>query len=111
MLLPQSAQYYSADIFYSITMDGLILHMIRNTQFNWGSPYQNATQFTSYTLFCYASSITNKGLHTILVTCDLFPVAMTSFRSAASLLLEPLMNIYSRRESYSILPEKEITEG
>ena len=25
-------------------------------------PYQNATQFTSYILFCYASSITNEGL-------------------------------------------------
>ena len=26
-------------------------------------PYQNATQFTSYILFCYASSITNEGLY------------------------------------------------
>ena len=31
-------------------------------------PYQNTTQFTSYALFCYATSITNEGLHTILVT-------------------------------------------
>ena len=57
-------------------------------------PYQNATQFTSYTLFCYATSITNEGLHTILMTCDLFPVVMTSFKTAASLLLEPLINMH-----------------
>ena len=31
---------------------------------------------------------------------------MTSFRSAASLMLEPLMNIFSRRESYSFLAWK-----
>ena len=54
-------------------------------------PYQNATQFTSNILFCYASRITNEGLHTNLVTCHLFPVAMTSFNTAASLLLVPLI--------------------
>jgi len=52
-----------------------------------------------------------KGLQTNLVTCHLFPLPMTSFRSVASVILEPLMNICSRRESYSILPEKELTEG
>ena len=51
------------------------------------APYQNATQITSYILFGYASSITNEGLQTNLVTCHLFPVVMTSFNTAASLLL------------------------
>ena len=58
-------------------------------------PYQNATQFTSYIPFCYASSITNEGLHlTNLVTSDLLPVIMTFFNTAASLLLEPLINMH-----------------
>ena len=58
-------------------------------------PYQNATQFTNYIPFCYASSITNEGLHlTNLVTSDLLPVIMTSFNTAASLLLEPFINMH-----------------
>ena len=70
--------------------------MMRNVQFNWErSLFKNATQFTSYILFCYASSITNEGLQTNLVThCHLFPVIMTSFNTAASLLLEPLINMH-----------------
>ena len=69
---------------------------MRNVQFNWErSLIKNAPQFTSYILFCYASSITNEGLQTNLVThCHLFPVIMTSFTTAASLLLEPLMNMH-----------------
>ena len=36
---------------------------MRNVQFNWErSLIKNATQFTSYILFFYASSITNVGL-------------------------------------------------
>ena len=57
-------------------------------------PYQNDTQFTSNILFCHASSITNEGLQTNLVTCHLIPVVMTSFNTAASLLLEPLINMH-----------------
>ena len=69
--------------------------MMRNVQFNWErSLIKNATQFTSYILFCYASSITNEGLQTNLVTCHLVPVVMTSFNTAASLLLEPLINMH-----------------
>ena len=48
-------------------------------------------------------SITNKGQQTNLVTCELFPVAMTSFRSAGSLMLEPLMNIFCSRQIFVIL--------
>ena len=71
--------------------------MIRNAQFNWERslikmpPNLN----TSYILFSYASSITDEGLHTNLVTyCHLFPVVMMSFNTAASLLLEPLINMH-----------------
>ena len=69
---------------------------MRNVQFNWErSLIKNATQFTSYILFFYASSITNEGLQTNLVThCHLFPVIMTSFNTAACLLLEPLINMH-----------------
>ena len=71
--------------------------MIRNAQFNWERslikmpPNLN----TSYILFSYASSITDEGLQTNLVTyCHLFPVVMMSFNTAASLLLEPLINMH-----------------
>ena len=71
--------------------------MIRNAQFNWERslikmpPNLN----TSYILFCYASSINNEGLQTNLVTYrHLFPVIMTSFNTAASLLLEPLITMH-----------------
>ena len=64
------------------------------------------TRLESLTYLLPIDSITNKGPQTNLVTWELFPVAMTSFRSAASLMLEPLMNI-----CYYFLPEKEMTEG
>ena len=35
----------------------------------------------------------NEGSQTNLATCDLFPMAMTSFTPATTLLLEPLLNI------------------
>ena len=54
-------------------------------------PYQNATQFTSYILFFYASSITNEGIQTNLVTCHLFPVVMMSTpRHASNNLPQPV---------------------
>ena len=84
---------HNSDIFYTIWLDQ---HCIWSEMPNLTGrgPYQNATQFTSYTLFCYGTCITNEGLHTILVTCDLFPVVMTSFNTAAFLLLEPLINMH-----------------
>ena len=63
-------------------------------KFNWGrslSKYHPIYQL-HFILLC--TSITNEGLHTILVTCDLFPVVMPSFNTAASLLLEPLINMH-----------------
>ena len=45
----------------------------------------------SYILFCYASSITNEGIQTNLVTCYLFPVVMTSTpRHASNNLPQPV---------------------
>ena len=35
----------------------------------------------------------NEGSQTNLATCDLFPVGMMSFTPAATVLLEPLLNI------------------
>ena len=43
------------------------------------------------------------GPQTNLVTCELFPGAITSFRSATSLMLEPLMNIFCSRQIFVIL--------
>ena len=84
---------HKSDIFYTIRLDQ---HCIWSEMPNLTGrgPYQNATQFTSYTLFCSGTCITNEGLHTILVTCDLFPVVMMSFNTAAFLLLEPLINMH-----------------
>ena len=56
----------------------------------------------------------NEGSQTNLATCDLFPVAMMSFTQATTVLLEPLLNIYSSAPTLfktnllcSVLPEKE----
>ena len=69
--------------------------MIRNAQFNRErSLIKRPPNLLVTFLFCYASSITNEGLQTNLVTCHLFPVVMTSFNTAASLLLEPLINMH-----------------
>ena len=43
-----------------------------------------------------------KVYKTNLVTCHLIPVVMTSFNTAASLLLEPLINISSNNMSHPV---------
>ena len=45
----------------------------------------------------FSMGLRYKGPQTNLMTGDLFPVAMISFRSVASLMLEPLMNVCWRQ--------------
>ena len=55
----------------------------------------------------------NKGPQTNLTTSDLFPVAMTFFRSVASPILEPCTHehLFKTNHCCSFVPEKETTEG
>ena len=71
--------------------------MIRNAQFNQEkSLIKILPNFlvTFYFAMLVYTSITNEGLQTNLVSCHLFPVIMTSFNTAASLLLERLINMH-----------------
>ena len=61
----------------------------------------DSSVFKKYSNFTYSKgwtvcwSITNEGYpQTNLGTCDLFPVAMMSFTSVASILLETLINMW-----------------
>ena len=59
----------------------------------WRGPLSKChpINFTSYILFCYASSTTNESTQTNLVTCHLFPVVMTSTpRHASNNLPQPV---------------------
>ena len=68
--------------------------------------WQGCNLWKVYSLVNHLNINSSKGPQTSLVSSHLLSVAMTSFRSAASLTLEPLMNIFSRRESYSFLAWK-----
>ena len=70
-----------------------------------GTPNQcshDSLVFKKYSSFTYSKgwtvcwSITNEGYaHTNLGTCNLFPVAMMSFTSVASILLKTLINTWT----------------
>ena len=74
----------------------------KTSLFTW----QGCNLWKAYSLVNHLNINSNNGPQTSLASCHLLSVVMTSFRSAASLTLEPLMNIFSRRESYSFLAWK-----
>ena len=78
------------------------LYHPKTSLFTW----QGWNLWKAYSLVNHLNMNSSKGPQTSLASCHLLSVAMTSFRSAASLTLEPLMNIFSRRESYSFLAWK-----
>ena len=88
-----------------------LVHAAISPQTSLNFTWQGWNLWNAYSLVNHLNINSGKGPQTNLVTRHLFPVAMTCFRSVASVIFEPLMNICSRRESYSILPEKELTEG
>ena len=78
------------------------LYHPKTSLFTW----QGCNLWKAYSLVNHLNINSNNGPQTSLASCHLLSVVMTSFRSAASLTLEPLMNIFSRRESYSFLAWK-----
>ena len=67
--------------------------MIRKAQFNWErSHIKMPLLMTFYSAMLEVLPM--KVYKTNLVTSDLFPTVMTSFNTAASLLLEPLINMH-----------------
>ena len=69
--------------------------MIRNAQFNWERSLIKMTLNLLVTFyFAMLVVLQMKVYKTNLVTCHLIPVVMTSFNTAASLLLEPLINMH-----------------
>ena len=69
--------------------------MIRKAQFNWERSLIKMPPNLLVTFyFAMLVALPMKVYKTNLVTSDLFPVIMTSFNTAASLLLEPLINMH-----------------
>ena len=69
--------------------------MIRNAQFNWERSLLKMTLKLLVTFyFAMLVVLPMKVYKTNLVTSHLIPVVMTSFNTAASLLLEPLINMH-----------------
>ena len=69
--------------------------MIRNAQFNWERSLIKMPPNSLVTFyFAMLVVLPMKVYKTNLVTSDLLPVVMTFFNTAASLLLEPIMNMH-----------------
>ena len=69
--------------------------MIRDAQFNWErSLIKMPLNLLVTFYFAMLVVLPMKVYKTNLVTSDLLPVVMTSFNTAASLLLEPLINMH-----------------
>ena len=69
--------------------------MIRKTQFNQEKSFIKIPPNLLVTFyFAMLVVLPMKVYKTNLVTCHLIPVVMTSFNTAASLLLEPLINMH-----------------